>query len=156
MDRLEAEIRAKGMQVFARIGHAAGAKGASADAGRASVILNASIVASRALGANSVYSATKAALRSFARTWTIDLKDRHIRVNAVSPGFTDTPGLRQLMPGRSEGQQRWKMMSDSIPLGRAGTPLDIEGRWCFSHPTTAAHHRNGIVCGWRFCTSVDC
>jgi NAD(P)-dependent dehydrogenase (short-subunit alcohol dehydrogenase family) len=52
----------------------------------ASVILNASIVASKALGANSVYSATKAALRSFARTWTMDLKDRHIRVNAMSPG----------------------------------------------------------------------
>jgi NAD(P)-dependent dehydrogenase (short-subunit alcohol dehydrogenase family) len=57
----------------------------------ASIILNASIVASKALGANSVYSATKAALRSFARTWTVDLKDRHIRVNVVSPGFTDTP-----------------------------------------------------------------
>ena len=91
----------------------------------ASVILNASIVASKALGANSVYSATKAALRSFARTWTMDLKDRHIRVNAVSPGFTDTPGLRQLMAGRSEGEQRLKMISDAIPLGRAGTPLDI-------------------------------
>jgi NAD(P)-dependent dehydrogenase (short-subunit alcohol dehydrogenase family) len=60
----------------------------------ASIILNASIVASKALGANSVYSATKAALRSFARTWTVDLKDRHIRVNVVRPGFTDTPGLR--------------------------------------------------------------
>jgi len=91
----------------------------------ASVILNASIVASRALGANSVYSATKAALRSFARTWTVDLKNRRIRVNVVSPGFTDTPGLRQLMAGRSEGAERWKMMSDTIPLGRAGTPIDI-------------------------------
>src|ERR1700716_83542 len=57
----------------------------------ASVILNASIVASKGLPANSVYSATKAAVRSFARTWTTDLRDRHIRVNAVSPGFTDTP-----------------------------------------------------------------
>jgi NAD(P)-dependent dehydrogenase (short-subunit alcohol dehydrogenase family) len=52
----------------------------------ASIILNASIVASKGLPANSVYSATKAAVRSFARTWTTDLKDRHIRVNAVSPG----------------------------------------------------------------------
>ena len=91
----------------------------------ASVILNASIVASKALGANSVYSATKAALRSFARTWTVDLKDRRIRVNVVSPGFTDTPGLRQLMAGRSGGAERWKMMADTIPLGRAGTPIDI-------------------------------
>src|SRR4030088_2866054 len=56
-----------------------------------SIILNASIVASKGLPANSVYSATKAAIRSFARTWTPDLKARRIRVNAVSPGATDTP-----------------------------------------------------------------
>src|SRR5438128_3708257 len=59
-----------------------------------SIILNASIVASKGLPANSVYSATKAAVRSFARTWTTDLKDRHIRVNVVSPGATDTEGLK--------------------------------------------------------------
>src|SRR5262249_2370272 len=59
----------------------------------AAIILNASIVASKGLPANSVYSATKAAVRSFARTWTTDLKARRIRVNAVSPGTTDTPGL---------------------------------------------------------------
>src|ERR1700719_1481034 len=52
----------------------------------ASIILNASVVGSKGLSANSVYSATKAAVRSFARTWTTDLKDRRIRVNAVSPG----------------------------------------------------------------------
>jgi NAD(P)-dependent dehydrogenase (short-subunit alcohol dehydrogenase family) len=57
------------------------------------IILNASIVGSKGFSANSVYSATKAALRSFARTWTTDLKDRRIRVNAVSPGSIDTPGL---------------------------------------------------------------
>ena len=60
----------------------------------ASIILNASIVASKGSPQWSVYSATKAAVRSFARTWTTDLKDRRIRVNAVSPGSTDTPGLR--------------------------------------------------------------
>src|SRR6267143_2725309 len=59
----------------------------------ASIILNASIVASKGLSMNGVYSATKAAVRSFARTWTTDLKDRRIRVNAVSPGSIDTPGL---------------------------------------------------------------
>src|SRR5262249_51791993 len=58
----------------------------------ASIILNASIVASTApLPEWSVYNATKAAVPSFARTWTTDLKDRRIRVNAVSPGYTDTP-----------------------------------------------------------------
>ena len=69
----------------------------------ASIILNASIVASKGSPQWSVYSATKAAVRSFARTWTTDLKDRRIRVNAVSPGFTDTPGLNELL-GSETGQ----------------------------------------------------
>jgi NAD(P)-dependent dehydrogenase (short-subunit alcohol dehydrogenase family) len=91
----------------------------------ASVILNASIVASKGLPANSVYSSTKAAVRSFARTWTTDLKDRRIRVNAVSPGATDTPGLNDLLASAEAGQQRWKMLSDSVPLGRLGTPDEV-------------------------------
>src|SRR3977135_4019525 len=91
----------------------------------ASIILNASIVASKGLGANSVYSATKAAVRSFARTWTTDLKNRRIRVNAVSPGSTDTPGLSGLLASSEIGQQRLKMISESIPLGRLGTPDEI-------------------------------
>ena len=77
----------------------------------ASIILNASIVASKGLSANSVYSATKAAVRSFARTWTTDLKDRRIRVNAVSPGSIDTPGLNDLLASSETGQQRLKLIS---------------------------------------------
>ncbi len=91
----------------------------------ASIILNASIVGSKGFSANSVYSATKAALRSFARTWTTDLKDRRIRVNAVSPGSTDTPGLSGLLASSEVGQQRLKMISNSVPLGRLGTPDEI-------------------------------
>ncbi len=91
----------------------------------ASIILNASIVASKGLSSNSVYSATKAAVRSFARTWTTDLKDRRIRVNAVSPGPIDTPGLEDLLASSEEGQQSLKMLSDSVPLGRLGTPEEI-------------------------------
>jgi NAD(P)-dependent dehydrogenase (short-subunit alcohol dehydrogenase family) len=91
----------------------------------ASVVLNASIVGSKGFSANSVYSATKAAVRSFARTWTTDLKDRGIRVNAVSPGFTDTPGLSKLLASAETGQQRLKMISNIVPLGRIGTPDDI-------------------------------
>jgi NAD(P)-dependent dehydrogenase (short-subunit alcohol dehydrogenase family) len=91
----------------------------------ASIILNASIVASKGLSAISVYSATKAAIRSFARTWTTDLKDRRIRVNAVSPGSIDTPGLSDLLASSETGQQRLKMISNSIPLGRLGTPDEI-------------------------------
>jgi NAD(P)-dependent dehydrogenase (short-subunit alcohol dehydrogenase family) len=72
----------------------------------ASIILNASIVGSKGYSSNSVYSATKAAVRSFARTWTADLKDRRIRVNA---GSTDTPGLNQLWASSETGKERWKM-----------------------------------------------
>jgi NAD(P)-dependent dehydrogenase (short-subunit alcohol dehydrogenase family) len=91
----------------------------------ASIILNASIVASKGLPMNSVYSATKAAVRSFARTWTTDLKERRIRVNAVSPGSIDTPGLNNLLASSETGKQRLRMISNSIPLGRLGTPDEI-------------------------------
>jgi NAD(P)-dependent dehydrogenase (short-subunit alcohol dehydrogenase family) len=91
----------------------------------ASIILSASIVASKGLPTNSVYSATKAAVRSFARTWTTDLKDRRIRVNAVSPGPIDTPGLNDLVASTGAGEQRLKMLSNSVPLGRLGTPDEI-------------------------------
>jgi NAD(P)-dependent dehydrogenase (short-subunit alcohol dehydrogenase family) len=90
-----------------------------------SVVLNASIVASKGLTANSVYSATKAAVRSFARTWTTDLKERRIRVNAVSPGPIGTPGLNDLVASGGAGEQRLKMISSSVPLGRLGTPDEI-------------------------------
>jgi NAD(P)-dependent dehydrogenase (short-subunit alcohol dehydrogenase family) len=91
----------------------------------ASIILNASIVGSKGLSANSVYSATKAAVRSFARTWTTDLKDRRIRVNAVSPGSIDTPGLNDLLASSETGQQRAKMIAATVPLGRFGRPEEI-------------------------------
>jgi NAD(P)-dependent dehydrogenase (short-subunit alcohol dehydrogenase family) len=92
---------------------------------RSSIILNASIVASKGLTANSVFSATKAAVRSFARTWTTDLKDRRIRPNAVSPGPIDTPGLHDLVASTGAGEQRLKSLSNSVPLGRLGTPNEI-------------------------------
>jgi NAD(P)-dependent dehydrogenase (short-subunit alcohol dehydrogenase family) len=91
----------------------------------ASIILNASIVASKGLSSNSVYSATKAAVRSFARTWTTDLKARRIRVNAVSPGSIDTPGLTNLLASSAAGQERVQMIANSVPLGRFGTPDEI-------------------------------
>src|ERR1700716_1930024 len=87
----------------------------------ASIILNASIVASIGLPDWSVYSATKAAVRSFARTWTTDLKDRRIRVNAVSPGFTATPPWHSI----EAAEEHMKIISSSVPLGRFGTPDEI-------------------------------
>src|SRR5580700_3513666 len=91
----------------------------------ASIILNASIVGSKGLATNSVYSATKAAVRSFARTWTTDLKERRIRVNAISPGSIDTPGLSDLLASSETGEQRRKMIVTMTPLGRLGTPDEI-------------------------------
>jgi NAD(P)-dependent dehydrogenase (short-subunit alcohol dehydrogenase family) len=91
----------------------------------ASIILNASVVASKGLGANSVYSATKAAVRSFARTWTTDLKARRIRVNAVSPGPIDTPGLHDLVASAGAGPERMKGIAANVPHGRLGTPDEI-------------------------------
>jgi NAD(P)-dependent dehydrogenase (short-subunit alcohol dehydrogenase family) len=91
----------------------------------ASIILNSSVVGSKGLSMNSVYSATKAAVRSFARTWTTDLKDRRIRVNAVSPGSIDTPGLSDLLASSEAGEQRKKMIVTAVPLGRLGTPDEI-------------------------------
>ena len=87
----------------------------------ASIILNASIVASKGLPNWSVYSATKAAVRSFARTMATDLKDRRIRVNAVSPGFTDTPPWH----ASEAGERYMKIVSNGIPAARFGTADEI-------------------------------
>jgi NAD(P)-dependent dehydrogenase (short-subunit alcohol dehydrogenase family) len=90
-----------------------------------SIILTSSVVGSKGLGNNSVYAATKAAIRSFARTWTTDLKARRIRVNAISPGPIDTEGLRELLGSTQAGQDRLKGMSSVVPLGRLGQPEEI-------------------------------
>ncbi len=87
----------------------------------ASIILNASVVASKGLANWSVYSATKAAVRSFARTWTTDLKARRIRVNAVSPGFTDTPAWH----ATEAAEQSMKVNATTVPLGRYSTPDEV-------------------------------
>jgi NAD(P)-dependent dehydrogenase (short-subunit alcohol dehydrogenase family) len=90
-----------------------------------SIILNASITASTGTAAFSVYSASKAAVRSFARCWALDLKSRKIRVNVVSPGPIDTPGLRNLAPSKEQLTQFKADIAASIPLGRIGSPDEI-------------------------------
>lgn len=90
-----------------------------------SIVLTASIAGYKGLPAHGTYSATKAAVRSFARTWTLELKDRGIRVNTLSPGATDTPII--------DGQSDTKEGADAIrasfaaatPLGRIGRPEEI-------------------------------
>lgn len=90
-----------------------------------SIILNASIVSIKGNPALSVYSATKAAVRSFARTWTLDLKDRKIRVNAVSPGPIETPGLNGIGANAEENAQFKAAMVNGVPMGRLGTSDEI-------------------------------
>jgi NAD(P)-dependent dehydrogenase (short-subunit alcohol dehydrogenase family) len=92
--------------------------------GGSSIILNASIGASKGGEELSVYSATKAAVRSFARTMTADLKHRKIRVNAISPGSIDTPILNPVLT-EEEVKQFKKNVTKSIPMGRMGSPDEI-------------------------------
>ncbi|HSF00786.1 MAG TPA: SDR family oxidoreductase [Nitrososphaeraceae archaeon] len=72
----------------------------------------------------SVYSATKVAVRSFARTWTVDLKYRKIRVNAISPGSIDTPILNPVL-NEEQVKQFKKNVTKSIPMGRMGSPDEV-------------------------------
>lgn len=90
-----------------------------------SIILNASIAASKGFPGNSIYSATKAAVRSFARNWALDLRDRRIRVNAISPGTTETPGARKLNASSPMAEQRRRIIQQFTPLGRSATADEI-------------------------------
>src|SRR5215470_12956348 len=90
-----------------------------------SIILNASVVSTKGLPAASVYSATKAAVRSFARSWTTDLKDRGIRVNAISPGPIETPIFDGYGESDQERNDLKKQFASQVPLGRMGQPDEI-------------------------------
>ena len=84
-----------------------------------SIILTASVAGSKGFEGGSVYSATKAAIRSFARSWTVDLKNRKIRVNAISPGVIETPMSAEL------SEQLKTILVSAVPMGRMGRPDEI-------------------------------
>lgn len=90
-----------------------------------SIILNASIVSIKGMAAFSVYSATKAAVRSFARSWTVDLKGTGIRVNVISPGPIETPGVNGLVQTEAEREGLYANLASLVPLGRVGQPSEI-------------------------------
>ena len=90
-----------------------------------SVVLNASIVSIKGMPAFSVYSATKAAVRSFARTWAVDLKDRKIRVNAVSPGPIETPAIGKLGLDDAAANEFKAGIISAVPMARIGTADEI-------------------------------
>jgi hypothetical protein len=92
----------------------------------ASVILTGSTAASSGTAAFSVYAASKAAVRSFSRNWILDLEDRRVRINTLSPGSTRTPGLVELAgPGTAQQEAMLDAMAATIPLGRVGEPDEI-------------------------------
>jgi len=90
-----------------------------------SIILTASTTTRKVQAATSVYAASKAAVRSFARTWTLDLQGRNIRVNAISPGPTRTPGVTGLARTEEEWQQLSAAVAATVPLGRMADPDEI-------------------------------
>lgn len=91
-----------------------------------SIVLTGSIAGSKGTAAFSIYSASKAAVRSLARSWVLDLKERKIRVNVVSPGSTRTVGLAELGGESKEAQDGLlDYLTSLVPMGRLGEPAEI-------------------------------
>jgi NAD(P)-dependent dehydrogenase (short-subunit alcohol dehydrogenase family) len=91
----------------------------------ASIILVSSCVQTKGIPQYSTYSATKAAIRSFARSWAAELKYRNIRVNTLSPGATDTPIIDGQFKTKAEAEEAKKQFTTMIPLGRLGDPSEL-------------------------------
>jgi len=91
----------------------------------ASIILNASFVSIKGGPGSSIYFASKAAVRSFARTWCVDLKDRKIRVNAVSPGPIDTPLMHNMGSTKEISKAIVEKITGMTVIGRLGQPIEI-------------------------------
>jgi NAD(P)-dependent dehydrogenase (short-subunit alcohol dehydrogenase family) len=90
-----------------------------------SIILTSSIVSVKGLRAHGTYGATKAAVRSFARTWTTELKDRGIRVNTLSPGATDTPIIDGQFTSKEQAESAKAAFAAATPMGRLGRPEEL-------------------------------
>ena len=91
----------------------------------ASVVFNGSIAGSKGMERFGVYNATKAAVRSLARTWAQELRARKIRVNVVAPGPVVTPAIEQLAGGKANADAMFDEMTKAVPLGRAADPDEI-------------------------------
>ncbi len=91
----------------------------------AAVVLNASMWTIKGIPGFGVLSASKAAVRSFARTWANELRERRIRVNVVSPGPVHTPSIEKATGSRDNAERLLSKLSEDIPLGRSGTPDEI-------------------------------
>jgi NAD(P)-dependent dehydrogenase (short-subunit alcohol dehydrogenase family) len=96
-----------------------------------SVILNTSVANVQGLPLFAVYAASKAAVRSFVRSWAMELKDRNIRVNAVSPGPIETPALEKAGLTPEQAEQAAAGFASQVPLGRRGKPEEIAAAVAF-------------------------
>ncbi|WP_186121222.1 SDR family NAD(P)-dependent oxidoreductase [Burkholderia gladioli] len=108
----------------------------------ASIILTSSTAGFKGMGAFSIYSATKAAIRQLARSWLVDLKDQKIRVNVISPGMVDTPAIAGLV-GEANVAGTKAHVASQIPLGRIAQPEDIAAAALFLASNDASYV-NGI------------
>jgi len=90
-----------------------------------SIVLNSSVVGVKGFPGHGVYGATKAGVRSFARTWAVELKNRGIRVNVVSPGATDTPIIDGQFTTRKQAESAKATFAEGTPLGRIGRPDEL-------------------------------
>ncbi|MFC3944266.1 3-oxoacyl-ACP reductase [Pseudomonas gingeri NCPPB 3146 = LMG 5327] len=111
-----------------------------------SIILTASIASTKGIPGYSTYSATKAAIRSFSRTWTLELKDRGIRVNTLSPGPVDTPIMDSQATTKEEIDQVKASFAQAVPLGRLGRPDEIASAALF-----LASDESSFVAGIDLC-----
>lgn len=111
-----------------------------------SIILTASIASVKGMPGYSTYSATKAAVRSYARTWTLELKDRGIRVNVLSPGPVDTPIIDGQFPTKEGADQFRVGLSAAVPLGRLGRPEELAAAALF-----LASDESSFVAGIDLC-----
>jgi NAD(P)-dependent dehydrogenase (short-subunit alcohol dehydrogenase family) len=109
----------------------------------ASLIFNGSIAGSKGMEQFGVYNATKAAVRSLARTWAAELKGKNIRVNVVSPGPIETPAIEQLTGSKQNADAMFAQMAAGIPLGRAGQPEEIAAAVVFLASDDASYV-NGV------------
>jgi NAD(P)-dependent dehydrogenase (short-subunit alcohol dehydrogenase family) len=109
----------------------------------ASVIVTSSTTSVKGTAAFSVYSASKAAVRNLVRSWILDVKGRGIRINAISPGPIDTPGLRELADTPEAAQGLLDALAAQVPLGRVGTPDEI-GKVAVFLASDDASYVNGV------------
>ncbi len=111
----------------------------------ASIVLSGSSAATNGTPAFSVYAASKAAIRSFGRTWAAELAARGIRVNTIVPGPTNTPGLSALAPDPGQAEGLLRTIAGQVPLGRLGQPEEIANAVLFLASSESSFMTGGEI-----------